>query len=161
MRVPDERITVHDGLQGLWQEDLARDCGDFIIRRSDGVYAYQLAVVTDDADGGVTEIVRGRDLLSSTPRQLWLQETLGFAHPAYYHVPLLTAPDGRRLSKREKDLDLGALRQRLSPQELLGQLAYLAGLQPEPVPVSAAELAGRFSWDQVTSDNIVIHSEFT
>ena len=67
VRVPDERITVHDGLQGLWQEDLARDCGDFIIRRSDGVYAYQLAVVTDDADGGVTEIVRGRDLLSSTP----------------------------------------------------------------------------------------------
>ena len=161
VRVPDERITVHDGLQGLWQEDLARDCGDFIIRRSDGVYAYQLAVVTDDADGGVTEIVRGRDLLSSTPRQLWLQETLGFAHPAYYHVPLLTAPDGRRLSKREKDLDLGALRQRLSPQEVLGQLAYLAGLQPEPVPATAAELAGRFSWDLVVSDNIVIHSEFT
>ena len=161
MRVPDERITVHDGLQGLWEEDLARDCGDFIIRRSDGVYAYQLAVVTDDADGGVTEIVRGRDLLSSTPRQLWLQETLGFAHPAYYHVPLLTAPDGRRLSKREKDLDLGALRQRLSPQELLGQLAYLAGLQPEPAPATAAELASRFSWDLVVSDNIVIHSEFT
>ena len=161
VRVPDERITVHDGLQGLWQEDLARDCGDFIIRRSDGVYAYQLAVVTDDADGGVTEIVRGRDLLSSTPRQLWLQETLGFAHPAYYHVPLLTAPDGRRLSKREKDLDLGALRQRLSPQELLGQLAYLAGLQPEPAPATAAELASRFSWDLVVSDNIVIHSEFT
>ncbi|MFR5760526.1 MAG: tRNA glutamyl-Q(34) synthetase GluQRS [Oscillospiraceae bacterium] len=142
-------------------EDLARDCGDFIIRRSDGVYAYQLAVVTDDADGGVTEIVRGRDLLSSTPRQLWLQETIGFAHPAYYHVPLLTAPDGRRLSKREKDLDLGALRQRLSPQELLGQLAYLAGLQPEPAPATAAELASRFSWDLVVSDNIVIHSEFT
>ena len=129
VRVPDERITVHDGLQGLWQEDLARD--------------------------------RGRDLLSSTPRQLWLQETLGFAHPAYYHVPLLTAPDGRRLSKREKDLDLGALRQRLSPQELLGQLAYLAGLQPEPAPATAAELASRFSWDLVVSDNIVIHSEFT
>lgn len=117
--------------------------------------------MTDDADGGVTEIVRGRDLLSSTPRQLWLQETIGFAHPAYYHVPLLTAPDGRRLSKREKDLDLGALRQRLSPQELLGQLAYLAGLQPEPALATAAELASRFSWDLVVSDNIVIHSEFT
>lgn len=159
--VPDETIAVMDGLQGLYTENLARDCGDFIVRRSDGVYAYQLAVVTDDAAGGVTEVVRGRDLLSSTPRQLWLQETLGFAHPAYYHVPLLTAPDGRRLSKREKDLDLGALRQRLSPQELLGQLAYLAGLQPEPAPATAAELASRFSWDLVASDNIVIHSEFT
>ena len=159
--VPDEDVSFTDGLQGAYTQNLARGCGDFIIRRSDGVYAYQLAVVTDDADGGVTEIVRGRDLLSSTPRQLWLQETLGFAHPAYYHVPLLTAPDGRRLSKREKDLDLGALRQRLSPQELLGQLAYLAGLQPEPAPATAAELASRFSWDLVVSDNIVIHSEFT
>ena len=161
LRVPEETIAFTDLHYGPQQQYLPTGCGDFILRRSDGVYAYQLAVVTDDADGGVTEIVRGRDLLSSTPRQLWLQETLGFAHPAYYHVPLLTAPDGRRLSKREKDLDLGALRQRLSPQEVLGQLAYLAGLQPEPVPVSAAELAGRFSWDQVTSDNIVIHSEFT
>ena len=159
--VPDETIAVMDGLQGLYTENLARDCGDFIVRRSDGVYAYQLAVVTDDAAGGVTEVVRGRDLLSSAPRQLWLQRTLGLPAPVYYHVPLLVAPDGRRLSKREKDLDLGALRQRLSPQELLGQLAYLAGLQPEPAPATAAELASRFSWDLVASDNIVIHSEFT
>lgn len=159
--VPDETIAVMDGLQGLYTENLARDCGDFIVRRSDGVYAYQLAVVTDDAAGGVTEVVRGRDLLSSAPRQLWLQRTLGLPAPVYYHVPLLVTPDGRRLSKREKDLDLGALRQRLSPQELLGQLAYLAGLQPEPAPATAAELASRFSWDLVVSDNIVIHSEFT
>ena len=160
MRVPDERITVHDGLQGLWQEDLARDCGDFIIRRSDGVYAYQLAVVTDDADGGVTEIVRGRDLLSSTPRQLWLQETLGFAHPAYYHVPLLTAPDGRRLSKREKSLDLGALQITHTPEQLIGTLAFLAGLQPEPAPAAPSTLVSGFLWKNVRSDNVVIHSEF-
>ena len=100
--VPDTVITVQDGLQGAYSENLARDCGDFIIRRSDGVYAYQLAVVTDDAAGGVTEVVRGRDLLSSVPRQVWLQKTLGFPTPAYYHVPLLLAPDGRRLSKRGK-----------------------------------------------------------
>lgn len=99
--VPDTSITVQDGLQGAYTENLARDCGDFIIRRSDGVYAYQLAVVTDDAAGGVTEVIRGRDLLSSVPRQVWLQKTLGFPTPAYYHVPLLLAPDGRRLSKRE------------------------------------------------------------
>ena len=104
--VPNTVITVQDGLQGEYTENLARDCGDFIIRRSDGVYAYQLAVVTDDAAGGVTEIVRGRDLLSSVPRQMWLQKTLGFPTPAYYHVPLLLAPDGRRLEQAEKSLDL-------------------------------------------------------
>lgn len=94
--------------------------GDFIIRRADGVYAYQLAVVTDDAQAGVTQVVRGSDLLSSTPRQIWLQRQLGFPEPSYYHVPLLVAPDGRRLSKREKDLDMGALRNRYTPEQLLG-----------------------------------------
>lgn len=95
-------ITVQDGLQGAYSENLARDCGDFIIRRSDGVYAYQLAVVTDDAPGGVTEVIRGRDLLSSVPRQMWLQKTLGFPTPAYYHVPLLLAPDGRAAEQAGK-----------------------------------------------------------
>ena len=99
--VPDEEFAFHDGLQGEYRENLARECGDFIIRRSDGVYAYQLAVVTDDAEAGVTQIVRGRDLLSSTPRQIYLQRLLGLPTPEYYHVPLLVAPDGRRLSKRE------------------------------------------------------------
>ena len=92
--VPDEEFTFHDGLQGEYRENLARECGDFIIRRSDGVYAYQLAVVTDDAEAGVTQIVRGRDLLSSTPRQIYLQRLLGLPTPEYYHVPLLVAPDG-------------------------------------------------------------------
>lgn len=158
--VPDETVCIFDGLQGKYTENLQKDCGDFIIRRSDGVYAYQLAVVTDDAAGGVTEIVRGRDLLSSTPRQVWLQTMLGFPTPAYYHVPLLTAPDGRRLSKREKDLDIGALRERWAPDELIGRLAFLAGLQPDPAPVTAATLAGSFDWQRVRSDNIEIHSEF-
>lgn len=158
--VPDTVITAKDGLQGEYAENLARDCGDFIIRRSDGVYAYQLAVVTDDAAGGVTEVVRGRDLLSSVPRQMWLQRTLGFPMPAYYHVPLLLAPDGKRLSKREKSLDLGALRETHTPEQLIGTLAFLAGLQPEQAPVTAAELAAGFTWKSVRSDNVVIHSEF-
>ena len=158
--VPDTSITVQDGLQGAYTENLARDCGDFIIRRSDGVYAYQLAVVTDDAAGGVTEVVRGRDLLSSVPRQVWLQKTLGFPTPAYYHVPLLLAPDGRRLSKREKSLDLGALRERCTPEQLVGTLAFLAGLQPEPAPAAPAALVSGFAWKNVQSDNVVIHSEF-
>ena len=79
-------------------------------------------MVTDDAEAGVTQIVRGQDLLSSTPRQLYLQELLGLPAPDYYHVPLLTAPDGRRLSKRERDLDMGALRERYTPEALLGRL---------------------------------------
>ena len=158
--VPDTSITVQDGLQGAYTENLARDCGDFIIRRSDGVYAYQLAVVTDDAAGGVTEVVRGRDLLSSVPRQVWLQKTLGFPTPAFYHVPLLLAPDGRRLSKREKSLDLGALRERCTPEQLVGTLAFLAGLQPEPAPAAPAALVSGFAWKNVRSDNVVIHSEF-
>ena len=160
VRVPAEQITLHDRLQGDYTENLARDCGDFIVRRSDGVYAYQLAVVTDDAEGGVTEVVRGRDLLSSSPRQIWLQRMLGLPAVEYCHIPLLIAPDGRRLSKRERDLDLGALRRLYTPEELIGNLAALANLQPEAAPVCTWELVSRFSWDNVPCGNIEIHSEF-
>lgn len=154
--VPDEEIAFHDGLQGEYRENLARECGDFIIRRSDGVYAYQLAVVTDDAEAGVTQIVRGRDLLSSTPRQIYLQRLLGLPTPEYYHVPLLVAPDGRRLSKREYDLDMGALRERCTPEALLGCLAKLSGLRPTAEPVTAGELAAVFSWNFAAKENITI-----
>ena len=154
--VPNTVITVQDGLQGEYTENLVQDCGDFIIRRSDGVYAYQLAVVTDDAQAGVTQVVRGSDLLSSTPRQIWLQRQLGFPEPGYYHVPLLVAPDGRRLSKREKDLDMGALRNRYTPEQLLGMLAHACGLLSHNESVRAGELAGEFSWQMVQKENIVI-----
>ena len=156
LRVPDRDTAFRDGVQGLYHENLAHDCGDFIIRRSDGVYAYQLAVVTDDAEAGVTQIVRGQDLLSSTPRQLYLQELLGLPAPDYYHVPLLTAPDGRRLSKRERDLDMGALRERYTPEALLGLLAHACGLLSHSEAVRADELAGEFSWRMVRKENIVI-----
>lgn len=156
--VPEETVSFVDGLQGAYVQNLARECGDFIIRRSDGVYAYQLAVVTDDAAGGVTQIVRGCDLLSSTPRQIYLQQLLGFSTPEYYHVPLLTAPDGRRLSKRERDLDMGALRERYAPEALVGRLAYLAGLLDAPQSVSACELAADFSWRHVKRENIPIEN---
>lgn len=156
--VPEETVSFVDGLQGAYVQNLARECGDFIIRRSDGVYAYQLAVVTDDAAGGVTQIVRGCDLLSSTLRQIYLQQLLGFSTPEYYHVPLLTAPDGRRLSKRERDLDMGALRERYAPEALVGRLAYLAGLLDAPQSVSACELAADFSWRRVKRENIPIEN---
>lgn len=151
LAVPDAVYKVDDGLQGRWEENLARDCGDFIIRRADGVYAYQLAVVADDGEGGITEVVRGMDLLDSTPRQLYLYELLGLTPPRFYHVPLLTAADGRRLSKRDRDLDLGILRQKYRPEEILGTLAYLCGLLPEKAAVSAEELAKLFTWKKVKS----------
>lgn len=158
--VPDETVSFVDGLQGEYHENLLRGCGDFIIRRADGVYAYQLAVVTDDAQAGVTQVVRGRDLLSSVPRQMYLQRMLGFQTPQYYHVPLLVAPDGRRLSKREHDLDLGALQERFTPEQLVGWLSYLAGLQDAPASVRAKELAAAFDWRRVQAENIVVDSVF-
>jgi glutamyl-tRNA synthetase len=154
--VPDREYGFTDGLQGYYTENLAENCGDFIIRRADGVHAYQLAVVVDDAAGGVTQVVRGMDLLDSTPRQLYLYELLGLTAPEFYHVPLLTAPDGRRLSKREKDLDMGALRQNHTPQQLLGKLAHLAGALDHPEPISAPELAGIFAWNRVKKEPVVV-----
>ena len=156
VRVPDETISFTDGLQGDTAQNLAASCGDFIVRRADGVYAYQLAVVTDDADAGVTQVVRGSDLLSSTPRQIWLQRQLGLPEPAYYHVPLLLAPDGRRLSKRERDLDMGALRERYTPEQLLGLLAHACGLISCRQSIRACELAEAFSWQRIRKENIII-----
>ncbi|MBQ1264242.1 MAG: tRNA glutamyl-Q(34) synthetase GluQRS, partial [Oscillospiraceae bacterium] len=158
LRATDETLTFTDGLQGKYEENLAKDCGDFILRRSDGVYAYQLAVVTDDAAGGVNEVVRGQDLLTSTPRQMYLQRLLGFAQPTYYHVPLLLAPDGRRLSKRERDLDMGALREAFRVEDLIGHLAHLAGLLEKPQSVSAQELVGEFSWARVKKTDICMEN---
>lgn len=156
LRVPNQVYGFTDGLQGYFEENLAEECGDFIVRRSDGVYAYQLAVVTDDGAGGITQVVRGMDLLDSTPRQLYLYTLLGLQPPEFYHVPLLIAPDGRRLSKREKDLDLGALRQRLHPEEILGRLAWLAGILPEPVPMSALSLVPCFQWTKVQKEPVIL-----
>ncbi len=154
--VPDETVCFCDGVFGRVEQSLRRECGDFILRRSDGVYAYQLAVVCDDGSSGVTEVVRGCDLLSSTPRQLWLLNRLGYPAPRYAHVPLLVAPDGRRLSKREHDLDMGHLRERFSPEELIGVLAHACGLTDEPKPVCAQELIARFSWSRIGREPIPI-----
>ena len=156
LTVPDREISFTDGLQGPCSENLLRDCGDFILRRSDGVYAYQLAVVFDDGDMGISQVVRGRDLLDSTPRQLYLYELLGLTPPEFYHVPLLLAPDGRRLSKRERDLDMGALRQRFTPAELTGLLAFWAGQLDRPEPVTPAELAKAFDWKKVPRADITV-----
>jgi glutamyl-tRNA synthetase len=157
VRVPDEVVSVHDGNLGEYAENLAADCGDFILRRSDGIFAYQLAVVVDDGEMGVNRVVRGRDLLSSAPRQIWLHRELGYQPPEFCHVPLLVAEDGRRLAKRDRDLDMGALRASYSPEEVIGLLAWWAGLQNEVVPVRPADLVGGFSWERVAKEDIVAH----
>ena len=156
VQVPDEEVAFTDGHLGRYAENLARDCGDFYLRRADGVFAYQLAVVVDDALMGVTEVVRGSDLLSSTPRQLWLYRELGLTAPQFYHLPLLLAPDGRRLSKRDGDQSLENLRARYTPQEIIGKLAYVCGLQDTPAPAAPQELVPGFSWDKVPKQDILL-----
>ena len=159
VKVPDKVWSITDLVQGDYSLNLATDCGDMVVRRADGVYVYQLAVTVDDGEAGVTEVVRGMDLLSSAPRQMYLQELLGFAHPTYGHVPMLLAPDGRRLSKRDKDLDLGVLRQRITPEALIGTLAYASGLIERNEAISARELASIFSWEKLKGDAIYLDSE--
>ena len=154
--VTDRIWTVEDKVQGHYELNLATQCGDMVMRRADGVYVYQLAVTVDDGEAGVTEVVRGMDLLSSAPRQMYLQELFGFPHPEYGHVPMLLAPDGRRLSKRDKDLDLGELRKRIRPEALIGTLAFASGLIDRNSPISARELAGEFSWDRLKGDSIYL-----
>ena len=155
VRVPEQVIAFRDLLQGDYKEDLKRDCGDFILRRSDGVFAYQLAVVVDDAAMGVTQVVRGSDLLSSTPRQLWLQERLSLPRPEYGHLPLLLAPDGRRLAKRDRDLELGRLQEKYTAPQLVGRLAFAANLIDRPEAISPRELLPLFSWEKLPREDLV------
>ncbi len=155
--VPEQEIQFTDRLQGKYAESLTQDCGDFILRRSDGVFAYQLAVVVDDALMGVTDVTRGSDLLSSTPRQIFLQQQLGYETPEYCHVPLLCAPDGRRLSKREADLTLAALRESgMQPETIVGRLAATAGLIDRPEAISARELIPLFSLNRLPKEDIAL-----
>lgn len=155
--VPNKVISFRDGCQGDYSQNIATECGDFILQRSDGVYAYQLAATADDGAMGVTEVVRGRDLLSSTPRQIWLLETLGFAVPRYCHTPLLLAPGGRRLAKRDMDMDMGTIRAHIQyPEKLLGYLGFLAGIIPAPDPIKALDLLSFFDWSLIPPTDIVI-----
>lgn len=154
--VPDKVWELTDRVQGDYRLNLATECGDMVVRRADGVYVYQLAVTVDDGEAGVTEVVRGMDLLSSAPRQMYLQELFGFPHPEYGHVPMLLAPDGRRLSKRDKDLDLGQLRLHTTPERVIGTLAFAAGLIDRMEPISAKELASVFRWEKLHGDAIYL-----
>jgi glutamyl-tRNA synthetase len=113
-----------------------------------------LAVVVDDGAMGVTQVVRGGDLLSSTPRQIWLQQKLGLPTPDYGHVPLLLAQDGRRLAKRDRAQELGQLKERYTAPELVGRLALAAGLLPEYTPVRPEDLISTFSWEKLPKNDV-------
>ena len=132
-----------DLVRGAHQED--RTPGDFVVYRADGVPAYQLAVVVDDAAMGITEVVRGDDLLASTAKQLLLIEALLLDVPVYGHVPLLLGADGIRLSKRHRRVTLRELREGgARPEEIVGRLVHLLGLRPEPRPSSPGDLVDGF-----------------
>ena len=144
--VPDRTIAFTDRLYGPQH---VTHCGDFVVRRADGAWAYQLAVVVDDALMGVTEVVRGSDLLLSSAQQIYLYELLGRHAPEFAHVPLLCNDAGQRLSKRDKSLSMEELRKEYTPQQIIGQLAYVAGILPEPFPISAQGLLPLFSWSAI------------
>jgi len=130
-RAPDETISFDDVVRGRVEENVARVTGDFVVRRADGVFAYQLAVVVDDAEQGVTQVVRGGDLLSSTPRQIALQRALGFATPEYAHLPLVVNADGSKVGKRDGALPLPTLDEgRVT--ETLAQALGIIGIEVEP-----------------------------
>ncbi len=141
LTVDDRVIVVDDIFQGTYRQKLDEDCGDFIVRRSDGAFAYQLAVVVDDAEQGVNSVVRGIDLLSSTPQQMYLQDLLGLAHPTYGHIPLFVAEDGRRLAKRNHDAAIDALlAQYKTPQGVIGHVAFVGGIRAVDEPITPEDL---------------------
>ena len=142
---PHRDYSFVDLIQGPYGQTLDTECGDFLIRRSDGAFAYQLAVVVDDAEQGITSIVRGMDLLCSTPQQMYLQDILGYSQPVYAHVPLLVAEQDRRLSKRDHDASLEALLERFkTPAGVIGHIAWLTGITEEDEPALPEQLLRGF-----------------
>lgn len=143
-RVPARELVFNDKLVGVYSQNLARDVGDFVVRRADGLYAYQLAVVVDDLLMGITQVVRGIDLLDSTPRQILLFEALGAESPDYWHVPLMS-DQGRRMSKRSGSQTITAYRARGgSSSQLVGLLAASVGLVQTGTQISPSELLDEY-----------------
>lgn len=156
-RVPDASVSFHDTVYGDQRYYLPADTGDFIVRRADGVYAYHLAVVADDHAQGVTEVVRGRDLLPATAPQLALYDCFGFPRPRYAHIPLVVAADGRRLCKRDGASDLGHLREAgVSARRVLGALGYAGGLLEADGEAGADEMLELFDWKRIPVSDIQV-----
>jgi len=154
--VEDRTISFHDRLQGDYSQSLTAECGDFPLRRADGVYCYQLAVVVDDALMGVNEVVRASDLLSSTPQQIYLYELLGFPVPEFIHIPTVLDARGKRLAKRDSSISLHDLKYKYSREDILGRLAYMAGLQKDTTPRTLENLLDMFCWENVRKEDIFL-----
>jgi len=160
LRCPAEPITFTDAILGEQSHTLVDCGGDFALRRSDGVVAYQLAVAVDDALMGINQVVRGRDILISTPRQIALLKLLGYGAPAYAHVPLLRDADGQRLAKRHQSLAVRNLKQAgVDPRRITGFLGTLAGCNPDGGAASPAELLPHFSLARLPAEDIRVAGE--
>ncbi len=164
LRVPDRVITVRDAFRGEKRYAVERELGDFIIAKADGSPAYQLATVVDDADAGVTQVVRGDDLLDSTPRQILLYDALGMSEkiPSYTHVPLVVGTDGKRLAKRHGATKIDDFRREgRSPGDVLALVAGWCGIDDAADVRTASDLIGRFDLRRVPPSPIVYerHSE--
>ncbi len=150
-RFEDPSPGFEDGLCGCYPE--GRVGGDFVLRRADGIWAYQLAVVVDDADAGITEVIRGADLLSSTPRQIALYRALGYRVPAFAHIGLVVDSEGTRLSTRDGATAIESLRAAgRSAEQLIGVLACSLGLTPRPAPIAAMDLVSRFDFAAISAE---------
>ena len=141
LKVPDQRICYRDGIQGEQAQNLWREVGDFVMRRADGLWAYQLAVVVDDAAQGVTQVVRGADLLDSTPRQIWLQQLLQYSQPEYFHIPVIANAAGEKLSKQTQAPALFSGGEVLQ----LWQALHLLWQSP-PEELKHADIASLWAW---------------
>jgi glutamyl-tRNA synthetase len=159
-RVPERSPVFSDGFRGECAIDLHQLGGDFVVWKTTRTPAYQLSVVVDDAEQGVTEVVRGDDLIPSTPRQLLLYEALGWTPPRFYHVPLVVGPDGRRLAKRHGDTRLASLREAgVRPGMLRGLLAWSCGWIEGVREVTLGELLGRFRMEAIPREAFVLTRE--
>jgi len=160
-RIHSKIVRFEDRVQGSVEERVSETTGDFVLKRRDGLFAYQLAVVVDDLAMGITEVVRGTDLLDSTARQIQLIEALGDTVPDYAHLPLVVNAEGEKLSKRDEGLTLRSLREAgVAPEAVVGALARSLGLRPSPERIAAHDLIPHFRWDRIPRDPWQLPDDF-
>ena len=159
--IHDDVVQFEDRVQGTVEERVSETTGDFVLKRRDGLYAYQLAVVVDDLAMGITEVVRGADLLDSTARQIQLIDALGGERPTYAHLPLVVNAEGEKLSKRDEALTLRSLREAgVAPEAITGALAHSLGLLERAEPVVARALVPHFRWDRIAREPWRLPADF-